>query len=103
MLKLNFGNYDALENAAVNVDMPRSPGILDEETLLLQSVILTYGREHPLRVGDRDLILKLSLRNTDPRSLDGDRRDVISGYPNPDLAVLVCSDQTVAESHAANR
>ena len=44
------GNYDALENAAVNVDMPRSPGILDEETLFLQSIVLTYGREHPLGV-----------------------------------------------------
>ena len=97
------GNYDALENAAVNVDMPRSPGILDEETLFLQSIVSTYGREHPLGVGDRDLILELRLRNTDPWSLNGDRRLVIAGYPNPDLAVLVCSDQTVAEFHAANR
>jgi hypothetical protein len=34
------------------------------------------GREHLLGIGDRDLILKLHLSNTDPRSLDGDRRDV---------------------------
>ena len=96
VLKLDFGNNDAFENAAVNVDMPSFPGVLDEETLFLQSIVSTYGREHPLGVGDRDIILKLRLRNADPRSLDGDRRDVISGYPNPDLAVLVCSDQTVA-------
>jgi hypothetical protein len=33
---------------------------------------------YPFGIGDRDLILKLRLRNTDPRSFDGDRRDVIS-------------------------
>ena len=35
-LKLDFGNNDALQNAAVNVDVPRCPGILDEEALFLQ-------------------------------------------------------------------
>src|SRR5262249_16050939 len=64
VLKLDFGNNDAFENAAVNVDMPRSPTILDEETLFLQSIVSAHGREHPLSVGDRDLILKLRLRNT---------------------------------------
>jgi hypothetical protein len=39
LLKLDFGNNDALENAAVNVDMPLSPGILDEETLLRLAMI----------------------------------------------------------------
>src|SRR5262249_32656389 len=80
------------------VDMPRSPGILNEETLFLQSIVSTNGREHSLSVSDRYLILKLRLRNADPWSLDGERRDVISGDPNPNLAVLVCGDQTVAES-----
>jgi hypothetical protein len=36
--------------------MPRCPGILDEETLFLQSIVSTDGGEHPLGVGDRDLI-----------------------------------------------
>src|SRR6516164_2959089 len=103
VLKLDFGNNDALENAVVNVHLPHSPGLLDEETLFLQSIVSTYGREHPLGVGDRDLILELRLRNTDPWSLDGDRRNVIPDYPNPHLAILVCGDQTIAESHAANR
>ncbi len=76
--------------------------MLDEETLFLQSIISTYGRQHLLGVGDRDFIFELRLRNTDPRSLDGDRRGIISGYPNPDLAVFVCGDQTVAEFHATN-
>src|SRR6516162_11719078 len=84
VLKLDFGNNDALENAVVNVHLPHSPGLLDEETLFLQSIVSTYGREHPLGVGDRDLILELRLRNTDPWSLNGDRRLVIAGYPNPD-------------------
>ena len=60
--------------------MPRCPGILDEETLFLQSIISTDGRDDPLGVGDRDLIFKFRAHNTDPRSLDGDRRDV-SGTP----------------------
>ncbi len=102
LLKLDFGNKNTLKNTAVNIDMPRYPGVLDEETLFLQSIISTDGREHPLRVGDRDLILKFRAHNTNPRSLDGDRGDV-SGYPNPHLAVLVCSDQTVADADAANR
>jgi hypothetical protein len=50
VLKLDFGNNDALENAAINVDMPSSAGILDEETLFLQSIVLTHRREHPLGV-----------------------------------------------------
>jgi hypothetical protein len=29
LLKLDLGNNDALENATVNVDVPRCPGILD--------------------------------------------------------------------------
>src|ERR1700722_16874384 len=101
LLKLDFGNNDTLKNAAVNIDMPRCPRVLDEETLFLQSIISTDGREHPLSVGDRDLILKFRAHNTDPRSLDGDRRDV-SGYSNPHLAVLVYSDQSVADADAAN-
>jgi hypothetical protein len=39
--------------------MPHSTGTLDEETLFLQSIVSTNGREHPLGIGDRDLILKL--------------------------------------------
>jgi hypothetical protein len=77
------------------------PRILDEETLFLQRIISTDGRDDPLSVGDRDLILKFRAHNTDPRSLDGDRRDV-SGYPNPNLAVFVYSDQSVADGNAAN-
>ena len=42
-LKLDFGNNDTLKNAAVNIDMPRCPGVLDEETLFLQSIISTEG------------------------------------------------------------
>lgn len=60
------------------------------------------GQKHPFGVGHADLILKLRTLNTDPRSFDGDRRDV-SGYPNPNLAVLVYSDQSVADAHTANR
>ena len=41
LLELDFGNNDALENAAVNINLPRCPGFLDKETLLLQSVVLT--------------------------------------------------------------
>ena len=37
-----------LENATVNVDVPRRPGFLDEETLLLQNLVSTDGREHSL-------------------------------------------------------
>ena len=43
LLKLDFGNNDTLKNAAVNIDMPRCPGVLDEETLFLQSIISTEG------------------------------------------------------------
>jgi hypothetical protein len=35
------------------------PSVLYEETLFLKSVVSTDGREHPLGVGDRDLIFKL--------------------------------------------
>ena len=45
---------------------------------------------------------KLWAHNTGPRSLDGERSDVF-GYPNPHLAALVCSNQTIADAHAANR
>src|SRR5215475_13682107 len=102
MRKLDFGNNDALKNAGVNIDMPRCLGVLDEKALFLQSIVSTDGREHPLGVSDRDLILKFGAHDTDPWSLDGHRRDV-SGYPNPHLAVLVCSDQTVADVDTANR
>jgi hypothetical protein len=101
-LELDFGNNDALENAAVNINLPRCPSFLDKETLLLKGIVLTQGREHSLGVGDRDLILKLRARNANPRSFDSDRRDV-AGYPNPHLAVLVYSDQTVTDFHAAGR
>jgi hypothetical protein len=37
-----------LENATVNVDVPRRPGFLDEETLLLQNLVSTDGREQSL-------------------------------------------------------
>jgi hypothetical protein len=43
LFKLDFGNNDAVENAVVNIDLPRCPGILDKETLLLQSIILADG------------------------------------------------------------
>ena len=100
LLNLDFGNDDTLKNAAVNIDMPGCSGVLDEKTLFLQSIISTQSCEHPLGVGDRDLILKFRARNNAPRSLDGDRR-YVPGYPNPHLAVLVCSDQPVADADAA--
>ena len=46
LLKLDFGNNDTLKNAAVNIDMPRCPGVLDEETLFLQSII-SSGTQTP--------------------------------------------------------
>ena len=57
LLELDFGDNDTLEKAAVNVDMPRFPGVLDEERCFSSvSIVLTHGREHPLGVEDRDLI-----------------------------------------------
>jgi hypothetical protein len=88
VLKLDFGSNDALENAAVNVDMPsfrrhpRGRNALSPKHRLDTSSRASSRRQ---RSGSH---LKLRLRNTDPRSLDGDRRDVISSDPNPDLAVL---------------
>src|SRR5262245_46590765 len=102
LLKLDFGNNDALQKAAVYVDIPRCPGILDKETLFLESIVVTQGCEHPLGVRDRDLILKLRAHNADPRSFDGDCRGVTPD-PNVHLAALVDSDQTVADAHAAKR
>jgi hypothetical protein len=43
LLQLDFGNNEPLENVAINVDMLRCPGILDEETRFLQGVVLTKG------------------------------------------------------------
>src|SRR5262249_20578167 len=102
LLKLDLGNNDTLKNATIYIDMPGCPGVFDEKSLFLQSIVSTDGREHPLGIGDRDLILKFGPDNTDPWSLDGDRRDV-SGYPNPHLAVLVCSDQPVADADTTSR
>ena len=62
LLELDFGNNEAFENPRVNVDMPRCPGIADEETLFLQDLVSRDSREHPLGVGDRDLILELWAR-----------------------------------------
>ena len=56
LLELDFGNSDALENADVNVDMPRCPGMLDEETLFLQNIVSTDGREHPLSASSAKLL-----------------------------------------------
>src|SRR5215510_5807704 len=49
--------------------MPRCLGVLDEKALFLQSIVSTDGREHPLGVSDRDLILKFGAHDTDPWSL----------------------------------
>ena len=70
LFELDFGYDNALENAAINIDLPRCPGIFDKETLFLKSIVLIDGREHPLGVAHRDLILD------------------VSGYPNPHLAAF---------------
>ena len=100
LLKLDFGNNDTLKNAAVNIDMPRCPGALTKKRCFSR-VSSRQKVESILSVVDRELILKLRAYNADQRSLDSDRSDV-SGYPNPHLAVLVYSDQSVADAHAAN-
>ena len=45
LVDFDLGNNDALENATVNVDVARCPGILDKETLLLQNLVSTDGRK----------------------------------------------------------
>ena len=49
LLKLDFGNNDTLKNAAVNIDMPRCPRVLDEETLFLngQALAFVYCEDEP--------------------------------------------------------
>src|SRR5689334_1122274 len=91
LLELNFGDNEALEDPAIDVDVPDRVAVLNKKTLLLQSVMTTNCRKHPLGIRKRDSILKLGARKARPRALDRNRRGVFR-YADPHLAVFVCGD-----------